>query len=739
MNVLIVDDHPTNRKLLAAQLQGAGHAVIEAEDGVAALEALQRQPVDALIADVFMPRMDGYRLCLHVREALGLDLPIVFFTAASVSDIDRQLGLRLGADLFVGKPAPAEAIDAALREACAQRAARTPASTGSRADASATTLAFDALAEARQRLALATESAGIGIWDWDVAADRLVWDAQMYALYGIRAEDFGGAYDAWQRGVHPDDRARAGAECAAALAGTRAFDSEFRVVWPGGEVRHIEAHGRVLRGADGAPLRMIGVNWDVTPRKRSEESLKSIEWMLTRSPAAAAPPPPVPPYGDLRALNTERTILDAVGPELLGDIVDDYMSLLGTSSAVYEKNGDYAHGIFTSGWCQAMDGASFRQCGTADARRALDCGRWHCHESCWNEASRPSMATHGPVDIECRGGIRLYAVPIRAGDEIVGSINFGYGEPPREPARLAALAREYGVDAAELERQAAAYRPRPPFIIELAKRRLQGSARLIGEIVQRKRAQDALNRANATLEQRVAARTTELEQAVKELETFAYSVAHDLRAPLRAIDGFSRILAADHAAALPAESREYLQLIRGAVGQMDELIRDLLAFARLSRQELRREIVLPDVQVRECLELLRAERNGRAIELAVGALPACEGDAGLLRLVWLNLLSNALKFTRRTAVARIEVGCVDAAGEPTWFVRDNGVGFNMAYADKLFGVFQRLHRSEDYEGTGVGLATAQRIVQRHGGRIWAEAALNRGATFFFTLPRGATP
>ncbi len=221
---------------------------------------------------------------------------------------------------------------------------------------------------------------------------------------------------------------------------------------------------------------------DIAERIRTEESLRRIEWMLTPGHAAAGDGA-APSYGDLTDLNTERTILDAVGPRLLDDIVFDYLDLLDTSAAVYERNGDYALGIFSSGWCRYLDGASRQLCGTDDNAEALACGRWHCHESCWTEASKAAIERGEPTDIECAGGLRLYAVPIRAGDRIIGAINFGYGDPPRDPQVLRDLATKYAVAVDELARHATAYESRPPYIVDLAKRRIESSARLIGEIV----------------------------------------------------------------------------------------------------------------------------------------------------------------------------------------------------------------------------------------------------------------
>lgn len=247
-------------------------------------------------------------------------------------------------------------------------------------------------------------------------------------------------------------------------------------------------------------------------------------------------------------------------------------------------------------------------------------------------------------------------------------------------------------------------------------------------------------------------RTSQLEAANKELEAFSYSVSHDLRSPLRTIDGFSKAVLEDYGAQLPPEAQRHLQFVREGAQQMGALIDDLLTFSRLSRQPLDRRTLDTARLVNQSLDELRPQQQGRQIELRMVELPPCRGDPSLLKQVWINLLSNALKYSSKRETAIIEVGAVPApvsgasvdappaAGtaastnhEIAYFVRDNGVGFDMRYAHKLFGVFQRLHRAEDYDGTGVGLAIVHRIIHRHGGRVWAEAAVDRGATFYFTL------
>lgn len=249
------------------------------------------------------------------------------------------------------------------------------------------------------------------------------------------------------------------------------------------------------------------------------------------------------------------------------------------------------------------------------------------------------------------------------------------------------------------------------------------------ELTERKRAEAEIKKLNQDLQHRAV----ELEAANKELEAFSYSVSHDLRAPLRAINGFSRILSNEYGQQVPTDARRYLQMVQDNAQQMGCLVDDLLAFSRLSRSSLKKQLIAPIDLVRQVFIDLDGQQENRDIEISIGELPVCQADPALLKQVWINLIANAFKYTRQQELACIEVGCKQINSKSVYFVKDNGVGFDMQYADKLFGVFQRLHRAEDYEGTGVGLAIVQRIIHRHGGCVWAEAEVNQGATFYFSL------
>ena len=264
--------------------------------------------------------------------------------------------------------------------------------------------------------------------------------------------------------------------------------------------------------------RTYAIARDITERKREEEALRRFEWLNDKEQPKPGPIADeyAPPYGDLTALNTCRVIADAVDKEAMASMGRDLMDLLDTSVAVYEKNGDYVYGSFDSAWCRLLDSASFALCKASDTREALGCGKWLCHENCWNDSARAAMAAGQPTDIECVGGIRLYAAPVLAADEVVGCINIGYGAPPSDEESLRALAERFERPFEEIRRAAQQYKPRPRFIVDVAKRRCRTVAQMIGDAVQKSRLEAQLAQADR----------------LSSMGTLAAGVAHEINNPL---------------------------------------------------------------------------------------------------------------------------------------------------------------------------------------------------------------
>lgn len=352
-------------------------------------------------------------------------------------------------------------------------------------------MTIDNLNSSDDKLNLALECSNSDFWEMDLRIGSCTYGESWSKKLGYQPGEISQTIEGVQSVIHPDDISQNKERLNAYLKGeTSIYETECRLKKKNGDYISVLSRGKVVEWEDERPVKLFGINIDISQRKRAESYLQRIEWLL--DPQVVHISKYSPPYGNLTELNTSRLILDSVGEELLKEISGDSINLLGTSGAIYEKNGDYALGIFSSGYCQFLDNASRHLCETKSNRKALKSGKWLCHESCWKRASKQSIQKGKPVDIECSGGLHLYAIPIFSGNEIVGSMNIGWGSPPDDINELNQIAERYHVDIKELQKIAAQYEPRPEFIVETAKKRLETSAKLIGEIVYRKKIEKEL-------------------------------------------------------------------------------------------------------------------------------------------------------------------------------------------------------------------------------------------------------
>ena len=530
-----------------------------------------------------------------------------------------------------------------------------------------------ALEERERELREAQRIGRVGSFVGDQVTGRWTGTPELDEILGIDA--------AWERTsahfetlVHPDDRPGFAAHYREVLATGRDFELDYRIVRPAdGAVRWVAGCGVLTRDAYGAPATMTGTIQDITERREAEERVRALNVRLEVLIVA------------VQALAAARSI-----EEVAAIVRAHARRLLGADGATFALRED--------GQCHYVD---------EDAIAPLWKGQRFPLEAC---ASGWAMLNHRPAVVpdvyaDPRTPVEAYRATFVKSLAIV---------PIRSELPLGAIG---------------AYWAAPHTADDLEVRLLQTLADATARALENVELLE-------TLEERVRVRTTELEAANRELEAFAYSVSHDLRAPLRAIDGFGRILE-EEGARLDDEGRRLLGVIRHGTRQMGQLIDDLLAFSRAGRTELVRARVDMTALARQAWESLAGLEDRAAVTFRLDPLPEAEADPALLRQVWVNLLANALKFTRGRPVRTVTVGAGVEEGRAFYYVRDDGVGFDPRFKDKLFGVFQRLHPASEFEGTGVGLALTQRIVHRHGGAVWAEGVPGAGASFYFTVPRGS--
>ncbi|BAH73653.1 PAS domain S-box protein [Solidesulfovibrio magneticus] len=593
--------------------------------------------------------------------------------------------------------------------------------------------AEDKLHVTAERLRLANKATNDVIWDWDVTQDTQQWNEAGTAVFGwteIVARPVSAHW--WVDRVHPDDRERVNDSFFSVVNNPEidVWHDEYRFMKADGTYADVIDRGYLLRDGQGKPIRMIGAMQDITERKQAEASLNSIKWLVDKEvrPALA---PEASEYGDLVQLNNSRVILNAVGSDILANMVQDYMEILSTSSAVYEINGDYAFGIFASGWCKTMDQASRRLCGCTTNAEALASGKWLCHESCWSEASLTAIETRQPADIACTGGIRLYAVPIKSGDAIVGAVNFGYGTPPRDRKVIAELAALYQVDPDELWKLSMEYEHRPDFIIDTAKQRLKTTARLIGEMVSRSMVEQDLQKA-----------THLAETANRAKSEFLANMSHEIRTPLNGVLGMLQLLETTDQT---DEQKEYLFGAISSTKRLTRLLSDILDISRIEAGRM--EIVEVEFNIKKTRdsikELFNPEAKGKGLRLEFGRdedLPlVLVGDEARLRQILFNLVGNAIKFTEKGEI-RIDASLLPSSSDShvrvLVTVRDTGIGIPEEHLKGIFEPFVQAEASytRRFQGAGLGLSIVRRLVKLMGGDISIDSTVGEGTTVYLSLP-----
>lgn len=645
----------------------------------------------------------------------------------------------------------------------------------------------EALRAVNQRLQLALQAAGMSEWELDLKSGKFQHAEWFDQLAGDKERESALEF------IHPHDRPAVQQALERLRRGeAESFELTHRLMQESGEARWAQTWGRLARGADNQPAKIFGLTMDITERKRAEIALQESEALYRQAIEAVDA---VPYFLDYRqeaytfmGAKIEQITgyrADEMTPELFNHLVQysipigeiaryswqeaaqrarrGEVAIWRTDNLIRRKDGSLGWLLDSAVQVRDARGEVYGSIGilqditerkqaeaeilklNAELEQQVEARTQELEVSRDRLAQALRLANMAYWEYDIPQGIlrlndQFYDV-LRTSAAQAGGYEMTFEQylqrfvhpediplvrnrkrtdrPPSELGLYAGNQYEYRVLCGDGTVQYAVVD------YQVIYNEQQEPVLAYGyhmDITQRKQAEMAL-----------AQRSQQLESANRELEAFAYTISHDLRAPLRAVQGYARVLAEDYAAQLSPEARQALDRISHSALRMSALIDDLLEFSRLGRQPLNRQWVQPNRILEQALSDLSPEYESRPVQFEIQELPACQADPALLHLVFENLLSNALKYSRQRNPALIAVGSLKRNGQTVYFVRDNGIGFDMKYAEKIFGVFQRLHSDEEYEGTGIGLATVQRIVQRHGGEVWVEAQVDRGATFYFTL------
>jgi PAS domain S-box-containing protein len=603
--------------------------------------------------------------------------------------------------------------------------------------------AEEALRESEERLNRAEEIANLGSWELDLINDRLSWSDEVYRIFGLVPQEFEATYEAFLEAVHPDDRKAVDAAYSGSLReGKDCYEIEHRIVRKlSGEVRIVREKCEHIRDKNGRIVRSVGMVQDITEQKLAERKIKDLARFPTENPS---PVLRIDKEGNILYANpASRTLLEEWGTTLGGSVPSDWQKLVTeVINSGNDKTVEIEHkGKILSLQLVALPGADDVNVYGRDITELKKVSSELRKERDILEIIKEHANAHLAYLDPDFNFVRVNSMYARGvgykPDELIGKNYFDLF-PDEQNRAIFRKVKNKG-EPIEFRAKPLVSTERPEGSVTYWDWALtpvkDDSGQVVGlelsmiDITDIKRAEDEIRTLNESLE----AKAAELAASNQELEAFTYSVSHDLRAPLRSVSGFSRALLEDYENKLDEEGKDYLRRVRRASGRMQQLIDDLLNLSRIQRSELKHTKVNLSQLAQSVVKTLTKASHRRKIDFAIKENVEATGDKNLLRVVLDNLLRNAWKFTSRCERAKIEFGTKLLDGQTIYFVRDNGVGFDPGYSNKLFVPFQRLHSISEFPGSGIGLATVKRIINRHGGRVWAEGELEKGATFYFTL------
>ena len=486
--------------------------------------------------------------------------------------------------------------------------------------------------------------------------------------------------------------------------------------------------GKIAYDDNGSFKQTYCIFRDITQEKKLQEEIEQIKWLLTRNTEDLYQASGNPFYGDLSKLNSNRTILDSVGKETLEKIAGETVDLLETSIAIYEKNGDYAVGFFSSEWCQTFSKQSKKLCGDLSNQKALKCGKWICHESCWGHAKK-AIETGKTVDSPCAGGLKLYAVPIFAGENIVGALSVGYSNPPEKMPMLQSLSKKYAIPLEVLIEKKEAYRKRPPYIIELAKKKIRTTAELIGLIVSQKITEKKLRYSESLAKSANQAKSQ-----------FLANMSHELRTPLNGIIGFSDIM---KSTPLDEEQKDFVDIVLSCAKHLTDVISDILDFSRIEAGKFDLFPEKTDLKklLDEIISIIRYKAETKQLILShsihSNVPETVEVDGPRLKQILVNLLTNAVKYTD-TGRVQLTVSQLERKKNHArllFRVTDTGIGIKENEQAKIFDAFHQadMTTSKRIRGTGLGLTITKELLEKMGSKLQIESIYGKGSEFYFEL------